>query len=414
MVRMTGFVTEWNPATDEGAISSPAGVFMFTRAACSHLLQILLNTVNASAPPLRVAFEIAANGQAINVDYSDQSERPAGGGPDLARVDKKDTRERRVKVYYATDRLQMTKNGTGTYTSARNPAGSLEFGSCIVSIPKNHKLGHLESPSIFKLHFSSNPKKHITLLSIKHETQKEFYRQIRDRVARSEGRELFVFIHGYNVSFRDAARRTAQIAFDLNFDGAPIFYSWPSAGRLLAYVKDENNVEWTIPHLRDFLIQLVEKSGAETIHLIAHSMGNRALTKILEHWGLNGEPTAPFHHVVLTAPDIDASTFQALARSICSKAGKITLYSSHLDKALIASRKFHGYPRAGEIVVIVKGMDTIDASAVNTSFLGHSHFGESRSVIEDIYWLFRNQPVERRFGITRAKAKEGTYYVFRP
>ena len=143
-------------------------------------------------------------------------------------------------------------------------------------------------------------------------------------------------------------------------------------------------------------------------------MGNRALARVLENWGLNGEPDAPFRHVVLTAPDIDASTFLALAESMRSKAGKLTLYSSHLDKALVASKKFHGYPRAGEIVVIVSGMDTIDASAVNTSFVGHSHFGESRSVIEDIYWLLRDQPPDNRFGISRRQSSNGTYFVFRP
>jgi esterase/lipase superfamily enzyme len=36
-------------------------------------------------------------------------------------------------------------------------------------------------------------------------------------------KDAFVFIHGYNVSFEDAARRTGQFAYDLKFVGAPIF-----------------------------------------------------------------------------------------------------------------------------------------------------------------------------------------------
>jgi Alpha/beta hydrolase of unknown function (DUF900) len=35
-------------------------------------------------------------------------------------------------------------------------------------------------------------------------------------VAASPSRDAFIFVHGYNVSFPDAARRTAQIAFDLH------------------------------------------------------------------------------------------------------------------------------------------------------------------------------------------------------
>ena len=35
-----------------------------------------------------------------------------------------------------------------------------------------------------------------------------------------------MFVHGFNVSFADAARRTAQIAYDLAF-GGPGALSWP-------------------------------------------------------------------------------------------------------------------------------------------------------------------------------------------
>ena len=51
--------------------------------------------------------------------------------------------------------------------------------------------------------------------------------------------EVFVFVHGYNVTFEGAAQRTAQIAYDLKFSGAPIFYSWPSQARTLEYTVDD-------------------------------------------------------------------------------------------------------------------------------------------------------------------------------
>ncbi len=37
-------------------------------------------------------------------------------------------------------------------------------------------------------------------------------------------------MHGYNTSFDNALYRTAQIAYDLDFDGATFLYSWPSGG----------------------------------------------------------------------------------------------------------------------------------------------------------------------------------------
>jgi esterase/lipase superfamily enzyme len=316
-----------------------------------------------------------------------------------------------VDIFYATDR-----NWVGDeYITYGKERGTLTFGICEVSIPVSHKIGFLESPSLFKLEFSSDQRKHVTLRNVIREDDPErFFATVASKVSDSKRKEAFVFIHGYNVTFDDAARRTAQMAFDLNFDGAPILYSWPSAGKIAAYMKDETNIGWTESHLKQFLTELSERIGAATIHLIAHSMGNRALASVLTKWEQAGKQKPAFRHVVLTAPDIDAETFEDLAAAICARVGKVTLYSSHRDKALIASKRFHGYTRAGEIVVILLGLDTIEASAVNTSFLGHSHFGESRSVIQDIYWLFRDHPPEMRFGISRIDRPEGFYYVFRP
>lgn len=65
-------------------------------------------------------------------------------------------------------------------------------------------------------------------------------------VDRSE-RRAFIFVHGFNNSFEDAARRTAQIAFDVKFDGVPLFYSWPSKGKALDYVYDTNNADQASP-----------------------------------------------------------------------------------------------------------------------------------------------------------------------
>jgi hypothetical protein len=46
-----------------------------------------------------------------------------------------------------------------------------------------------------------------------------FYGLLAADVDRSRRHEAFVFIHGFNVAFDDAIYRTAQIAYDLGFDG---------------------------------------------------------------------------------------------------------------------------------------------------------------------------------------------------
>src|SRR5262249_32675638 len=71
--------------------------------------------------------------------------------------------------------------------------------------------------------------------------------------AASFRRQAFVFVHGYNVSFDNALRRTAQLAHDLRFDGAAFLYSWPSHGEFGAYEEDQKNSLGSVHDLRQFL-----------------------------------------------------------------------------------------------------------------------------------------------------------------
>lgn len=280
--------------------------------------------------------------------------------------------------------------------------GELELGSCEVSIPKDHRVGSLESPSVLRLEFREDPERHIVLMEVHPRTADEFYADLRSCVGRSGRKEAFVFIHGYNVGFETAARRTAQIAYDLKFDGAPIFYSWPSREGLLAYTVDETNVAWTVPHLKEFLLGVARQSEAKSVHLIAHSMGNRALTSALRELSLEMKADCPrFHEVVLTAPDVDADVFRRdLAPAIVNTADRVTLYASSNDEALIASKAVHGYRRAGDSgdkVVVVPGVDTVDVSEVDTSFIGHSYYGSNSTVLADLFELMHgSKPPDQR------------------
>ena len=242
------------------------------------------------------------------------------------------------------------------------------------------------------------------LLGVEKESADEFYRAVSDCVARSQRKEAFVFVHGYNVAFADAARRTAQVAHDLKFSGAPIFYSWPSQAEMVDYLVDETNVVWTVPHLKEFLLGVAHKSGATSIHLVAHSMGNRALTSALREMHAEMRGQCPkFHQIVLTAPDIDADVFRRdLAPAIIQTAGRVTLYASSNDEALTLSKQFHGYPRAGDsgdLVVVVPSVDTIDVSSIDTSLVGHSYYGDNSTVLADLFELMQasKSPDQRRW-----------------
>lgn len=320
-----------------------------------------------------------------------------------------------VKTFYATDRLSTGRVGTKvTFGGAR---GTLTYGICEVSIPNDHEIGALEAPSIWRLEFKEDPEKHVVVLTTAARQKQPFFTEIAARVRASRTKNAFVFVHGYNVTFEDAARRTAQIAYDLKFDGAPVFYSWPSRAETALYMIDSQTMEWAEHDMTVFLRQFFAESTAENIYFVAHSMGNRGLTralaKVLEDTTLRSRVA----EVILTAPDIDADVFKrSIAPGLVAAGRPITLYASSEDKALIASKTFNGAPRLGDAgpnLVLIPGIETIDATGVDTSFLGHSHFATS-SVLADMLDMYALRlRAEKRKQLQIRQTPDGRYWVFK-
>lgn len=315
---------------------------------------------------------------------------------------------------------QADKEGV-VYTSDRSSGGEVQLGICEVTIPKTHKKGELESPSILRLEIKEDLNKHVILTKTQQLADEQFYATLRERVAASPNKELFVFVHGFNVSFEDAARRTAQIHKDLGFEGAPIFFSWPANTRfVLTYPADESNVAWSAAHLKQFLLDVSHNSDARSVNLIAHSMGNRALTAALKDLQLElREESRLFNQVILAAPDIDADEFRlSIAPAMTRTANRITLYASAKDEALAASQLLHRGPRAGDAgrdLVVVPGIDTIDVTAIDTSPWGHTYYGSSDPVLQDLaHLILRAAAPSERTWLAQHEAGGLPYWIFQP
>ena len=298
-----------------------------------------------------------------------------------------------IPVSFATDRNDTNNSDLNERFGGKR--AEVQYGRAIVSIPYTHKLGEIERPSYWKLEFSEDATKHVMIQSLKKQSKEDYFNQMTERIAKN-GKSTFLFVHGYNVTFADAARRTAQITFDLRFNGEPVFYSWPSQGTTTGYTVDEANIEWAKHNMKNFLKDYLTRTKADDIYLVAHSMGNRGLTKaLIDLMNENPELKDKITEVILAAPDIDADVFKRdIAPKMVQKIAKpITLYVSADDLALIASRKVHGNKRAGDAgkgVVIVNGVETIDASGVDTSFLSHSYFATTSTIIADILDLIKS------------------------
>ncbi len=332
-----------------------------------------------------------------------------------------------VKVLYGTDREK--KEGIKRLNFGDGRGKKLTLGSSVVTIPKNiHKTGEIERPFEFnflwiKYQAKEDPKKHFTIHKIGELNRDEFINLSRQMLSKSKRfkDQAFVFVHGYNVAFDVALYRTAQMAYDLGFDGVPYMYSWPSVGGLVSYEYDQNSAQQARPYLRNFLDIVTKESGAKDVHIIAHSMGNAPLMEVLKELNQRGEEerVSNINQIILAAPDIDRDVFENLAKEITDLSQGITLYVSSADLAMKASRTYSGTIRAGDVPdggpVIIEGIDTIDVTKLSTSVfsLNHSIYADSGKILGDITKLMLSQvrpPDLRTPELSKINSQEGQIF----
>ncbi|CAM6129462.1 unnamed protein product [Calypogeia fissa] len=332
-----------------------------------------------------------------------------------------------VKVFYATDR-RVTEDGDYIGEISRREfisgheesngdhpiAGAgelpevspLEFGIAEVGIPGIHGVGGMEAPHARE---ESSPLKHVQLQG-----------------------ELLIFIHGYNVSHKGALKRAAQLKYDLQFQGAVIAYSWSSRGTLYGYSHDEATVKKTVRYLESFLLSIMQEVKAPRAHILAHSMGNRALIRALDmlHGGESfPPPRCRLSEIIFAAADESHSIFEKLVKKMrkgymvskspgsdasnssgdttakCDTTAKsnavsysredflphLTVYCSTDDWALKVSRFVHDFrSRLGDTRSFLQAEanvdfhDVVDASGMDISSLHHSYYGDVPEVIQDL------------------------------
>jgi len=321
-----------------------------------------------------------------------------------------------VELFYITDRAPDSDDGL-YFSGVR---GDLSYGVAHISIPPGHIMGQHEEPSLLKLEWTDDENKHIKVRDVIKLDQHDFDTRIGQAIESSPGNKLMVFVHGYNEDFPDASRMVAQFAEDLKFSGPVILFSWPSQGSLTGYTVDETNAEWAQAHFVEVLSTLLERVPVHNIYLVGHSMGNRIVGNAMIR--LAGERLESdlvlVREIIMIAPDIDADVFRNDMAPRLTRTGiHLTLYASSRDRALLASKAFHGYPRAGdsgEALVVVDDVETVDASDASGGLLGHSYFAEDRRIMEDINALLQTgQRADERFGLEARESTRGRYWTFR-
>jgi esterase/lipase superfamily enzyme len=186
------------------------------------------------------------------------------------------------------------------------------------------------------------------------------------------GRNLLIFIHGFDNSFENAITRGAFNQQWFAQSGLPganttvIAFSWPSLGKLLSfpvpwadYMHDQTVAGQCGPHIMSFFANLepivtAARKAGRRCFLLAHSMGNWVLQAGVESWFTHGNGAVQlFDEAILAAADERYDSFRFPAPGRLSDLRQLTkrtsIYYSNADAVLTLSMTVNlGAKRLGQ------------------------------------------------------------------
>ena len=226
---------------------------------------------------------------------------------------------------------------------------------------------------------------------------------------------VLLFVHGFNVQFYEAALSLARLATSMQASLVPMFYSWPSEGKVTGYWRDEDTASAAVIRFTPFLEQLLSGPADEVV-IVCHSMGSRIVTRSLGELARRQAKLPALKKVVFAAADINVEEFDAQWPSLRRlSATQWAFYESSGDLALRLSKVVHSFRRVGESdggVYVADGSDTIDASSTTSVLkaLGHSYIVGSPALAADIGdWVTQDMPPAVR-GLQRMTQGASVYW----
>ena len=254
--------------------------------------------------------------------------------------------------------------------------------------------------------------------------------EIRQRLAKTQRKEVVVFIHGYNNTFKDAAYAMGNICRFLGRDFVCVVLTWPAAGSggvFMGYNVDRELGEFAVADMKKALRAVGATEGVRGVHLIAHSRGTDVLTSSLQQLGIEAyvarsslADRLKVKNIILFAPDIDIDVASTKMFGVLSdpdlpygakknpngtfKQGSVhaTIYSSPEDKALgLSTRLFGSVMRLGQQDLERPDTDALGADPsragladfievdASTDTFGHGYFLSNPAVSSDLVALIR-------------------------
>jgi esterase/lipase superfamily enzyme len=226
------------------------------------------------------------------------------------------------------------------FNGERSP--TINYAEATISVPPTHKAGAVEWPR----ELPGNPKTDFVARKAGYiEDEQAFLRQLNQQLSELPAgkRDVMLFIHGYNTLFAEGLYRFTQFVHDSQAPVVPVLFTWASRGQLQGYVYDLNSAALARDSLEQ-TFRLLAKSKADSISILAHSMGNYLLLETARQMPLaeRRQFDRKVGSVVLAAPDIDIDLFKSSLRKLGKPPKPYIIVVSRDDKALRLSRAIAG------------------------------------------------------------------------
>ncbi|MBL4851334.1 MAG: alpha/beta hydrolase [Gammaproteobacteria bacterium] len=309
-----------------------------------------------------------------------------------------------MKIYFATNRRPSPLTKPKNFGREFNPDGAsvIRFGYAVV---KGNRVDIKVAPE--KL----SPDKNGYSLDLDKSRlgSQKIFNQAR-KTMKTRCKDTLIFIHGYNVSFKNALKTAAQIAQNLqavkHSNGVDVaLFSWPSDGSMkpfLAYASDRRDAAASGPAVaRSFLMFyqfltniLKEEECDQHVHLMCHSMGNYVLRHALQEFIRQSSERIPrlFDQIFLMAPDEDDDAFEHKHKLLLlPKLGRrVNVYFNRNDRAMSISDFTKSNPeRLGDDgprlpFQIPSKIVQIDCTSVVRGIVEHNYYKDTPKVVADI------------------------------
>ena len=260
------------------------------------------------------------------------------------------------------------------------------------------------------------------------EAKAELQGEVERRLAEAPKKEVMLYIHGFNETFATAAFTAAELCHFLGREQVCAFFTWPASTTgnfLISYTTTTESADYAVAHLKKTIRTLATTPGLERLQILAHSRGTaltlRAVSELATEAIAAGKEPLDLYKIdnlILLSPDIDVDiaaqqitgflsdpelmTFWPEARLPRVLQGRLTIYASPEDRALLVSRiLFRSRNRVGQLrpedipdtaqryFETVGRIDLISYEGKRTDLFGHSYFTTNPQVSSDLIEMIR-------------------------